>query len=71
LSYFQNRKFVNLKEFKNGVNKQVKIGLGLLSQDFKTLLNLSNGYLDNQRSIPFVSSDLIDPTGREYGLASN
>jgi|GEM_PF-3765005 len=29
------------------------------------LLDLSNGYLDNQRSIPFVSSDLIDPTDRE------
>jgi hypothetical protein len=56
---------VTLKVFENGVNKQVKIGLGLLSQNFKTLLSLSDGYLDNQRSIPFVSSDLIDPTDRE------
>ena len=56
---------MTLKVFENGVNKQVKIGLGLLSQNFKTLPDLSDGYLDNQRSIPFVSSDLIDPTGRE------
>jgi hypothetical protein len=57
---------VTLKVFENGVNKLVKIGLKLFESKFQNaLLDLSDGYLDNQRSIPFVSGDLIDPTNRE------